>query len=271
MIGVRSGTNSSRGVRAVSWKRRRASVASGLSAREGAGGAGIAISAVDISLLLGSSGERVAGQPQVDVVEGGLAGADRAGEPELVDGGDGFARTVLVQRYGQARADGERVVPSDAALAQRGERGANAAVDVQLHELATELGEQRRWRVERDDPAGVDDRDAVAKAFGLVEVVRRQQHGHLRAAAQARDRLEEFGADARIEADRRLVEKEHARVRDERAGDLQAPALAAAVDARGSVDEIGQAERRGELVDPSLRLAWLDPPKAGRGSRGSGG
>src|SRR5438105_8758683 len=104
MIGVKSGTNSSRGVRAVSWKRRRARVASGPKTRGRAFGTGIAISAVDIGSPFRSGGcrERVAGQPQVNVVESRLAGADRPGEPELVDGGDRLARAVPVQRHRHA-------------------------------------------------------------------------------------------------------------------------------------------------------------------------
>src|SRR5437764_5290742 len=124
MIGVKSGTNSSRGVRAVSWKRRRARVASGPKERGRSFGTGIAISAVDIGspFDLGGRGERVAGQPQVDIVEGRLASADRPGEPELVDGGDRFARAVPVQRHRHARADCERVFAGDTALAQRRKR-----------------------------------------------------------------------------------------------------------------------------------------------------
>src|SRR5256885_3743591 len=169
MIGVRSGTNSSRGVRAVSWKRRLARVASGPKARGRACEAGIAISAVDIGSPFdsGGRGEGVAGQPEVDVVEGGLASADRAGEPELVNGCDRVAGGGLVQRHGQPRADREGVPAGDAPLTQRGERAADVSVDVQLDQLATELGEQRRRRVERDDPAGVNDRDAVAESLRL--------------------------------------------------------------------------------------------------------
>src|SRR5919198_6425747 len=105
MTGVSSGTRSSRGVRAVSWKRRRASVATGPSERDRAFGAGIAISALDTILLSGGRRERVAGQSQVDVVESRLAGADRAGEPEPVDRGDRFAGARVVERNGEPRAD----------------------------------------------------------------------------------------------------------------------------------------------------------------------
>src|SRR5439155_25030578 len=79
MIGVSSGTTSSRGVRAVSWKRRCDRVAS-------------AETAVMVApLLSGGVGEPIAGQSQVDVIEGRLAGADRAGHAQLVDDGDGPA------------------------------------------------------------------------------------------------------------------------------------------------------------------------------------
>src|SRR5262249_30019071 len=91
MIGVSRGTTSSRGVRAVSWKRRPASVASEPNGRTRAeGAAGTAISSVDIDapFASGCCGERVAGQAQVDVVEGRPACADRSAEPQLVDGGD---------------------------------------------------------------------------------------------------------------------------------------------------------------------------------------
>src|SRR5438270_3491787 len=144
MIGVKSGTNSSRGVRAVSWKRRRARVASGPKERKRSFGTGIAISAVDIGSPFdsGGRGERVAGQPEVDVVEGRLAGADRPGEPELMDGGDRLARALPVQRHSHPRADGECVFAGDAARAQGRKCRADAAVDANLDQLAAETGEQ---------------------------------------------------------------------------------------------------------------------------------
>src|SRR6185295_16310237 len=104
MIGVRSGTNSSRGVRAVSWKRRRARVASGPRARGRGLGMGIAISAVDIWVApFGSRGR-----------------------------GDRVAGAVLVQRDRHARADGESVFARHSLLAQRGEGGVHTAVDAKL-------------------------------------------------------------------------------------------------------------------------------------------
>src|SRR2546423_15692716 len=97
MIGVSSGTTSSRGVRAVSWKRRLASVASGFSVLARVCEAAIAISAVDIDALLsGSRGERAAGQPQVDVVQGRLAGAVRPRDPQLLAGSGRLPRAAVM-------------------------------------------------------------------------------------------------------------------------------------------------------------------------------
>src|ERR687887_557145 len=97
MIGVSSGTRSSRGVRTVSWKRRCASVASrrSIPARRGNGRV-IADEMADMALLSGDCGEPVAGQPQVDVVEG--------------------------------RADRERVLARDATRTQRSEYFGRVAV-----------------------------------------------------------------------------------------------------------------------------------------------
>ena len=92
-----------------------------------------------------------------------------------------------------------------------GERGCRVAVDPQLDDLAAERPQQRGGRVERDDPARVDDRDPVAEPLGLVEVVRREQDRHPVAVAQAGDHVEQLVADARVEPDGRLVEEEHLR------------------------------------------------------------
>src|SRR5438105_1023798 len=95
MIGVSSGTTSSRGVRTVSWKRRRDRVARAV---------------IGFSFLSrmgsGGRGESVAGQPQVDVVEGGLARRDRGrDEGEALDGGDRLGAASRVQRHGEGGAE----------------------------------------------------------------------------------------------------------------------------------------------------------------------
>ncbi len=76
-IGVSSGTNSSRGVRTVRWKRRRASVASGPSGFRARRGSGLPSSWVRVVIgrPFGSGGvaQLAAGEAQVDVVERGLS------------------------------------------------------------------------------------------------------------------------------------------------------------------------------------------------------
>src|SRR5690349_17741790 len=100
--GVASGARISRGVCALSEIRRRARVAqaAGREGRAGARGrasgvaAGAAVMMVIVVLLgcrvVGSGGEPVAGQLQIDVVEGGLAGRHGLGvDAHALDGGDG--------------------------------------------------------------------------------------------------------------------------------------------------------------------------------------
>src|SRR5919204_2981097 len=216
-IGVISGTASSRGVRAVSWKRRRARVASGASGlRIGRGRTRVSSGVrVDMGVLLsGGLGEPAAGESQVDVIECGAAGADRrGGEVERADRGDRVGGRPVVQGHRHRRAHGERVAAGDPAVAERAERGRPVAVlDAKLDELAAERVAQRVRGVEGDDAAQVHDRDPVAEPLRLVEVVRRQHDREAAAGAEPRDHVEELGPDARVEPDRRLVEEEHARL-----------------------------------------------------------
>ena len=87
--------------------------------------------------------------------------------------------------------------------------------------------------------------------LGLVEIVGGEQDRHLLARAQPGDHVEQLVADPRIEADRRLVEEQHLRLRHQRAGDLEAAALAAAV----AADRAGRSARRGRARRPARRSA----------------
>ena len=82
------------------------------------------------------------------------------------------------------------------------------------------------------------DRNPVAEPLGLVQVMGCEQNRDLVAVAQATDHLEQLVADARVEADRGLVEEQDLRPGDECAGDLQPAALAAAVAREGPVQEL---------------------------------
>src|SRR5919204_1201612 len=117
-IGVTSGTRSSRGRLAVSWKRRRASVASGPNGLRAAARCRRAISGLMADIVGGPpsgsgvlAGESSAGEAQVDVVEGGPAGGDRMrGHPEPVDVCDHIGGGALAQRDGRRMSDREGVV-----------------------------------------------------------------------------------------------------------------------------------------------------------------
>src|ERR671935_790555 len=165
-----------------------------------------------------------------------------------------------MKRDREGRADRERVLARYATRTQRSEYFGRVAVRPKLDELVPELRQQPVRRIERDDLAGMDDRDAVAEPLRLVEVVRRHEDRHLGARPQSGDHVEQLGSDPRVESHRRLVEEQHTRVGDESARDLESAPLAAAERGDGTFDEIGQAEDRDEFVDV---CAFVDAPQAG--------
>src|SRR6478752_7305106 len=176
-IGVSSGTNSSRGVRTVRWRRRRASVASGPNGFRGRLGSGLPRSRVRVviscSLRSGGVAELAAGQSQVQVVE----------------------------RDRDRRSDGERVPPGQAAVAQPIERGRGLVMDAQLDDPLAEVCPQRARRVKRDNRPLVHDRQPVAEPFGLIEVVGREQDRRLHPIGEAGDQVEQLRPHTRAEAD----------------------------------------------------------------------
>ena len=108
----------------------------------------------------------------------------------------------------------------------------------------------------------VDDRDPVRQPVGLLEVLRRQQHGRA-VGDEVLDRLPQLDPRARVQARRRLVEEQHRRRRDERRREVQPPPHAAAVGLRGAVGGVGEREALEQLVRAPLgRRAPLavEPP-----------
>ena len=89
------------------------------------------------------------------------------------------------------------------------------------------VGEQVAGRAVFDDAPGVHDPDALAHAGDHAEVVADQQDGRVDARAQLVDQVEHLGLDRGIEAGRRLVEHEQARVAAQGHGDHHALLLAA--------------------------------------------
>ncbi len=125
--------------------------------------------------------------------------------------------------------------------------------------LRDELGR----RADRDRLAVRHDRDAVAQARGLLDVVRRHQDRDA-LGAQPVDQRPQLLAHLRIEADRRLVEQHEPGLVDQRAADQQPAAHAAGqlVDLR--VAALREVRDREHALD--RRLA-LEPSRRGRGAR----
>ena len=77
-----------------------------------------------------------------------------------------------------------------------------------------------------DDPAACDDRNAVGQVFGLLHVMRRQEHRHA-GRSQPRNHLPGGPPRRRVEAGRRLIEEEQLRIADDAAGHSHPLPLAA--------------------------------------------
>ena len=70
---------------------------------------------------------------------------------------------------------------------------------------------------------------------------------------QLRERRAHPDAQLRVEVRERLVEQERLRLADDRAAHRDALALAAGELRRPPVEELGEAEQLGDLVDPRAR------------------
>src|SRR4051794_10947641 len=89
------------------------------------------------------------------------------------------------------------------------------------------LAQQRLGLALLDEVAVVDDRQALAVALGLLHQVRGDDDRRARALAQRMEALPHQPSRRRVQADGGLVEEQHARVVEQRAGDLQAAQHAA--------------------------------------------
>ena len=114
---------------------------------------------------------------------------------------------------------------------------------------------QRGRRPLGDDPAVVDDPDAVGEDVGLLEVLRRQEHRHVVLAREPRDLLPERRAALRVEAGRRLVEEQDRGPVDEREREVEAALHPARVAADLAVGRLRQPDALEELVWRGLRSA----------------
>src|SRR5690242_3864150 len=106
-------------------------------------------------------------------------------------------------------------------------------------------------RIEGEQLPTIDDADAVAEAVRLLHVVRRH-HDRAPLIVQVTQNAPEVETCLRIETDGRLIEKEHVRFVDQRAGDHQALLLAAGklIDLRRRL--VGDVEALDELLRAGL-------------------
>ena len=136
-------------------------------------------------------------------------------------------------------------------------RSASAGIGgLDLDRRAADLGLQRLGRALGDDPAVVDDPDAVGEHVGLLEVLRRQEDGDALVLREPPHLLPERRPALDVEAGRRLVEEEDARPVDERERQVEPALHAARVRLHLAVARLGQAHALEQLVGaPATALA----------------
>ena len=109
-----------------------------------------------------------------------------------------------------------------------------------------------------DDHAPVDDPDAVGEDVGLLEVLRREKDGRALLAGEPLDLVPERGPRLHVQAGRRLVEKEDARVVQQREGEVEAALHAARVGLGLAVGGVGEADALEQLVAAPRALGARD-------------
>ena len=108
--------------------------------------------------------------------------------------------------------------------------------------------------MQHDDPIGIRH---------LVAQMRRPQNRDRAFRAHAEQQLEQVAAACRVEADGRLVHQQHPRPVQQRARELDPPAVAAAEFRGLVVGALGKSKARELLVDMRLRHGARDSMQAG--------
>ena len=124
----------------------------------------------------------------------------------------------------------------------------SGSAGVDLHGRAPDLRLERRRRPLGDDPAAVDDPDAVGEDVRLLEVLRGEEDRDALLPREARDLRPEGAAALRVEAGRRLVEEEDRGPVDERERQVEAALHPAGVGADAAVGGEREADALEQLV-----------------------
>ena len=105
----------------------------------------------------------------------------------------------------------------------------------------------------------VDDPEVVGERVGLLEVLRREEHGHSAVARQARNLVPERRAALDVEAGRGLVQEQDPGAVDEGQREVEPALHATRVAADPAVGRLPQPHPGEQLVAP-LRSLWLREP-----------
>ena len=106
----------------------------------------------------------------------------------------------------------------------------------------------------------VQDRDAVRHHHRLLLIVRNHDRGNAEFPLQAHDLRLHLAAQVRIEAAKRLIQKQHGRAGDERAGEADALLLSAGQLARQAIVEPDQAHHLERFGDARAYFFAWDAP-----------
>ena len=206
----------------------------------------------------------MAGQRQEHVVE------RRSAERQIIDAEPASLRRVTASTIAPLRSRTLSLTTSPstrrfiATWSQRshGRLDVGAVLERDLEALAADPVLELVGGALGDHRTVVDHRDRVGQAVGLVEVLRRQQHGRA-LGHQALDHLPQAQPAARVEAGRRLVEEQHRRLGDERGREVEPAPHAARVGLRRPLGGVDEVEALEQLAAAGLRrapAAAVQPP-----------
>src|SRR6516162_9531298 len=193
-----------------------------------------------------------AGEMEEDVLEGAPAYEHALRhEPALAQAVRGRVPVVGIEE----NPVGERLHARGEAVRPRRDVHRCRLAEAELDHLAGRVAlDELARRPLGGDPALVHDDEPVAELLRLVHVVRRQEERHP-APFEPVEPVPDDVPGLRVEPGRRLVEQEHFRVVDERAGDGQAPLHPARERLDAVVRPLRELDELEQLIRPLAELA----------------
>ncbi len=156
---------------------------------------------------------------------------------------------------------GQRIHKGQAAQLLQG--GIRYAKGLHLHHVQVlHVGLQSAGRIQGDDAAVVDDRDAVAQRIGFEHVMGGQQDGLL-FRLQVQDHLAELARPDRVQAEGGFIQEQDVRVVQQRARHVQALLHAAGIALHLLIAAPGQPDHLEQVGDALLGDVGVDVIQAG--------